>query len=361
MLCANVLIGLGTSRQRHGADDFNQLYIGAKLVFSGHLYDLPRVLELQRETIGVEKRDVIPTRLPFNYVLLWPLARLPYSMAHGLWIAMLVAASVMFAAIHPAPNRMGLAAATAISLPLAAGVIGIGQDVALLLLIWAVGLRLRDGGRAFTAGMMLSLILIKFHLFLLVPLFFLIRREFRLLAGFCTGAIALVALSFAAGADWPREYIRVVSDPAISPGTTGMPNLHGLLFEIPHAVPLELILSALVTVAALGCARRCSFELALAAVILGSFLLSRHSYLHDCAIAIPGLVWIFWSMKNVAARALAATLLTPLPYFLPPLMMPIREGTVPAILIAATLAAVAALGYREAVTPSAGKQYGSIR
>ena len=348
---ANFLVGLGTDLRRRGAEDFNQLYVGAKLVFTGRLYDEPSVLRLERETIGVEKHDVVPTRLPFDYVLMWPLARLPYGVAHTLWTALLICAAAGFVLLYPTKRRGELAAATCLSLPLAAGAIGIGQDVAVLLLVIAISLRLRAEGREVFAGSALALLLIKFHLFLLIPVVLALRREFRMLAGLCAGAVLLLAISFSAGPDWPRQYLEVISRPAISPGTVGMPNLHGLVSELPHAGAIEAALSLGVTGLTVACCFGAGLEAAFTAGLLGSFLLSRHSYLHDCAILIPTVVWMF-STKSKMLKVLAVLLATPFIYFLPPLLMRIREGTLPALAIIAALAAVASV---------AAEGYGSRR
>ena len=64
--------GLQMQHNQHGVDDFDQFYVGARLVFSGHLYDLPAQLEMQRETVGVERPAVSSSRLPFYYAMLWP-------------------------------------------------------------------------------------------------------------------------------------------------------------------------------------------------------------------------------------------------------------------------------------------------
>jgi hypothetical protein len=126
-----------------------------------------------------------------------------------------------------------------------------------------------------------------------------------------------------------------------------MPNLHGLLEGwLGWEVALSLVVVAVVAVVGW----RNGFELAFSGALLGSFLVSHHAYLHDCAVLIPGLVEIVTRMRRQPARpavlpwaatvawGLAVTLLTPFPYFLPPLFIHIREGLVPVLLILALLA-----------------------
>ena len=78
--------------------------------------------------------------------------------------------------------------------------------------------------------------------------------------------------------------------------------------------------------------------------MLGSMLLSRHSYLHDCAVLIPGLVEIICLVKSPVTRWLAIALLSPFPYFLPALLFEVRHGLVVVILIGATLASLCVAG-----------------
>jgi glycosyl transferase family 87 len=257
-------------------------------------------------------------------------------------------------------GRWVLAAAVLSSLPLFAATLGQRQDIALLLLILGVSLKLRALGYPTAAGFVLSLLAIKIHLFLLVPVALLMRREWRMMFGLAGGGIALLGISFAvAGRNWVREYLALISNPGVISDPAGKPNLHGVVAGWSHAGMWEVVLSVAVVVAVAAASRR-SFEMAFAAGMLGSFLVSNHAYVHDCAVLIPGLVEIVGrkSRRQPARPAappglswlavgLAVTLLTPFPYFLPPLLIHIREGVAPAVLIAATLAALIPRGKGE--------------
>jgi hypothetical protein len=334
--------GLQVRKNQAGLDDFNGFFVGARLVFTGHLYDLPRILEAQRQTTGVERVEVSPSRLPFYYVFLSPLTHLDYSSARLVWFAIIVVAALLFPFVYPR-DQVPLAAAALVSLPLAIATLGAEQDLSLMLLILACGMRLRSQARAFLAGLILSLLAIKINLILLVPVPLLLRREWRVLAGLVTGGGVLLAISFlAAGRGWIREWVEFVSKPGVRAGTLNMPNLHGVLDGVPHSAGWEMVLSAAAVIAVFLAARRASFEFGLAAAMLGSFLLSRHAYVHDCSILLPALVEVAIRARGWVARALAVTLITPFPYFLPPLIWDVRHGLPAAVLIAATLATMAA-------------------
>jgi hypothetical protein len=135
--------------------------------------------------------------------------------------------------------------------------------------------------------------------------------------------------------------VGLISDPGVISNPAGKPNLHGVLAGVAHAGWWEVGLGLAVVLGVVVAGRRNSFELAFSGALLGSFLVSNHAYLHDCAVLIPGLVEIATRVKRQPlARWLAVTLLTPFPYFLPPLLVHIREGVVPAVLIGCTLLAL---------------------
>jgi hypothetical protein len=386
--CLALFSGLQMQKNQHGVDDFDQFYVGARLVFGGHLYDPAAQLELQRETVGVARAEVSSSRLPFYYAMLWPLGKLPYGTARAVWFGLMILCGVGFVwiypfgkeGLHPAvaggavtsdTRRSVLAAAVLCSLPLFAATLGQRQDLALVLLIIAIGLWLRGRGMEGAGGFVWALLAIKIHLFLLVPVALVMRREWRMLFGLASGGVVLVGISFwAAGAGWVRQYVGLISDPGVISYPAGKPNLHGVLAGVAHAGWWEVVLGLAVVLGVVVVGRRNSFELAFSGALLGSFLVSNHAYLHDCAVLIPGLVEIVSRVKRQPARpavvrgaemvrggrngwgilawGLAITLLTPFPYFLPPLLVHIREGVVPAVLIGCTLLALAAKGESKA-------------
>ena len=358
--CFALFSGLQMNKNQHGVDDFNQFYVGARLVFTHHLYDLPSQLALQRATVGVERPEVASSRLPFYYVLLWPLARLPYAAARTLWLGMMILAAALIPMVYPTRYRAVLAVTVWTSLPLFAATIGQRQDLTLLLLILAIGLRLRAEDGRFAAGLVLSLLAIKIHLFLLVPAVLVVRREWRMASGLFAGGLALVGTCFvAAGKDWMSQYLTWMSAPNAIAGTLGMPTLHGVLAGSSHAMISEILLSVAAILVTLIAARRTEFELAFSASMLGSFLLSRHAYLHDCAILIPALFEICFRARGALMRGMSIVMLTPFPYFLPALLLPIREGVFPVAMIAATSVGLAFSGLRKKLPQCAYDRVGT--
>jgi len=309
-----VIVGPAAFRTAfQGRNDFRQFYIGGKLAGSGSFYNANRIEQAQREAFGYSNQHLTPVRLPFYYSLLSPLARLPYRLALLLWTATTTLAAIFFVGLYPGVRRPEFAIACCWSLPLVFS-IAIGQDVSLVLLILAVMLRVLYGGKPALAGLILSLCAIKFNLFLLLPLLFVGKREWRLAAGFSIGTILLLTVSFIAGPGWPGSYIALILDPAVDPNSTLMPNLHAAVAHIPGKEFVEFFLSLTVIAMVWRIARRARFDVALAATLLGSILLTRHVYLQDCAVLVGSLVTVFEQSTNALVRNAALLLLLPFVY-----------------------------------------------
>jgi len=303
-----------------GHNDFVQLYTGARLVGTSHLYDSERVRQVQLERVGVTGPAWRYTRLPYYGVLLWPLGRLPYRAAYLVWQAAALGALVAFVLIWQpasAPLPIGVKALfTSLSLPVFAGLMN-GQDVTFLLLWLALAVRSNDAGRPFQAGLLLSLCAAKFHLFVLLPALILGQRNWRLAGGLAAGGSALGVLSFAAGGlDWPLQYYRVLTDPGVHPSAGNMPNIHGMLSILDLPRDLEWPLAAATALAVWLVARRASFPVALAATLAGGLLVSYHAYLPDSSLLLPAGLTVVSSTRSLLVRVLALWLLIPVGYFL---------------------------------------------
>ena len=127
------------------------------------------------------------------------------------------------------------------------------------------------------AGLVFSLLAIKIHWFLLLPIPLVMRRQWRVIGGLAAGGAILLCMSFAvAGPDWiPRWWRSMIADPMANFKPAIMPTLHGVVDGLPGAGILEAVLSVAVVIAACLVARRARFEISIAAAILGGFLISR--------------------------------------------------------------------------------------
>jgi hypothetical protein len=321
--------------------DFTGFYVPACMAGSDAQYDQASVLRVQQNITGTVQPHLMPTRLPFYYALIRPLCAMSYVSAHRVWVLVMVLAALSaIALLSLAQGRVAIVASLA-SAPLFLSILG-SQDVALLYLVLAAGLWLRKTGRPLSAGFVLSLLLIKFHLFLLLPVLFLVKREFRLLAGAVSGSLLLLGACFAVdGRDWPRRYASLVLNPVLGPGAESMPNLHGLALwftsaGFTSATAVETVLTVPVVAAAMWVIVRARFPLAFGAALLGGLLISRHAYTADCAVVVPAVIAI-WQNASAPARQIAFICLLPFAYWLAGIL---NYGWVPAILFTALLLAL---------------------
>jgi hypothetical protein len=165
----------------------------------------------------------------------------------------------------------------------------------------------------------LGLAALKFHLFLLVPLFPVAQRRWRMLAGAGTTVGMILIVCFAvAGPHWIPGYARFILQTQTNPNVRAMPNLHGLLEGLPHSFALEAIGAVLAAIAVWWVARRASFSVGLSAALVGSLLTSHHAYAADALLLLPALLTLATELSGASIRALSFLLLSPLPFLIAP-------------------------------------------
>ena len=297
---------------RSGADDFLALYGGARLAGTSRLYDPAAINQAQVDATGMAGGPaVVYTRLPWLALVLWPLGRLPYVTAHAIWLVTRFVAIAGFIVLWPHSRPPLTAAVCCWSMPLALGLTN-GQDAPFLLLWLALSERFQGSGRPFLAGAILSLCTAKFHLFLLLPMLYLIHRRWQVIAGFSAGGAVLLALCWLGGGwDWPAAYLRVLQVPDINPSRWFMPNVHGFF---PSGMP-EWIAMAVVAAGAIFAMSRLDYLPGLAVALTGSLLLSYHAYFQDALLLIP-VILIALNQTRPMVRYTGFALATPLPWIL---------------------------------------------
>ena len=334
------------SRIFAGVNDFVAFYSGARLVGSPEQFNADSYIREQVRATGWVAPSLLYIRLPAFAVVLRPLGKLEYLHAYIIWQALSLSSFAAFLVVWPFRDRALPLLAACWSFPLFADLIQ-GQDTAFLLLILAIALRLVRRA-CFLAGAVLALATLKFHLFLLVPLFLIAQRRWRMLAGgSLTGVVILAVCFVTAGANWMPEYARFILQVRTNPGARAMPNLHGLLEGLPHDLAWEAAAAFVVALAVVWVGRRTSFSIGLSTALVGSLLTSHHAYLFDALLLLPALVTLATEVPCVSVRLLCILLLSPLPFLVIP-KVPLA-GPAP-LLLTALLAAVVAW---VAVTPGA--------
>jgi hypothetical protein len=329
-----------------GINDFMGIYTGARLVGTPEQFSADASIREQLRATGWSAPSILYTRLPAFAVVLRPLGRLEYRIAYFVWQALSLASFAAFLWFCPTPDRRLLLFAACCSFPLFATLAG-GQDIAFLALILAIVWRLEVPRprseaspvlpRPFLAGAVLGLTALKFHLFLLVPVFLIAQRRWRMLAGAATTVgVILITCFAAAGIDWIPRYIHFVLQGQTNPSVRAMPNLHGLLEGVPHSMAWEAVGAILVGAAAGRIAQHANFSLGLSTALVGSLLTSHHAYAADALLLLPALLTLAAEVPRVPLRFLCFLLLSPLPFLITP-AIPLA-APIPLLLLALLIA-----------------------
>lgn len=186
------------------APDYLAHWTGGRLLLDGRtgvLYDSGIQHQLQLPVSGGAPEVSWFVGPPIAALLFAPFAALPYLASVIAWslvsVSLLVASMLL---MRPMLPRLGGSLYAVVVLAVAATqpvleAVGVGQDSALSLFLWASGLRLFRAGRDGWAGAVLALGMVKPQLFVLVPLVLLTQRRWRGLAGWSASASALLGLS----------------------------------------------------------------------------------------------------------------------------------------------------------------------
>lgn len=295
--------------------DFAAFYAAGRLIGTGQLYDARQLQRIEKESTGRGSPAHGFVRPPFHALLFWPLAQLRYDAAEVAWAGIAGLALVGFVWLWPGLEWSQRWVLACISLPAAIGLAN-GQDAALILLTVTAAVTLYNRDRRFTAGMLFSLCAAKAHLFLLLPLLIIRRREYRFGGGLLGGGLALAAIStIAEGWNWPVRMWDAATHPAFTPAARLMPNLAGALDGVPAAGWIGAAVAAILAAVSWTALAhpRAAFHSALAVSIAASLPLAPHSYLADCALVLPA-ICVSLAQRDLRTTLMAYLLATPIPY-----------------------------------------------
>jgi hypothetical protein len=313
-----------------GHNDFLQLYTGASLVGAPGLYSPQANREFHLEAAGVSLESVYYSRPPFYAFLLRPLALMPYRAAYAVFQALNFVAIALFL-WHFARPSPEVAIFASLFLPLLCNLLN-GQDVGLALAAAGLAVISLRRGKPFSAGLWFSLCAIKFHLFALIPLVLILRKQWRVLAGGATGGAAFTALSFlAAGWDWPARYLELLRNPVLHPSPERSANIRGLVWPLAgESLWLQAILSLAAVALVVWAVRKApDLESALAYGITGGILVSYHCYLQDTLLLLLVFAIVVRASTDAPLRAAAALMVAP-PLAICLLMGPPYSAALPA-------------------------------
>jgi len=313
--------------------DFLNIYTGASLAHEGRFADLhePSVQLARERRIFPQIPQLVPfVRPSFYAAALVPLSLLPYDTAFAVWIAFQT--SLLLGCWIWMWRRFGADALVfaALYLPCALG-IATGQDGAMMLALLLISFCLAERGRWFRSGAVLALMLVKFHLILLWPLALLIQKRWRMLAGFCTSAAALVGVSAALGGMRSlRAYLALLQDKGLdrlSPSPEAMISVQGLLSNLGIDQPAAALLFSGVAVAVFFFALRRSeprsadpgtttgqIPRLFIVTAAASLWIVPHVYGYDASLLLLPLLLTIYSNAGRASRIAATFLCTPIAF-----------------------------------------------
>jgi len=303
--------------------DFLNLYTGGLLARTGHfadMYDWQVQVATEDSLVpglGIHMPFVRP---PFYAMMLAPISLLPVKLAFPVWIGLHITGMLLvwlWAWRRFGPDSMVYCA---FFLPASLG-IAHGQDCIVLLLELLIAWTLMEKGKDGLAGLVLSLTLFKFHLFLLIPLAILLRRRWRLFGGYASGGATLALLSLVlAGPAGIRGYIELLTRKdlkTLSPSPEMMVGWNSIAVNLGlDYLWFKALLTAAGVALVVWSALKADSDLRwFWTAVIGSMMLSPHTYEYDLSsLLIPGLIAAM-VVPDRHLRIAAALALIPLPYF----------------------------------------------
>ena len=296
-----------------GYGDFTILYSAGRIVAAGlgrQLYDT--ALQYRTQLEFAPHVDVRNGALPYNHppfeaVVFVPLAKLPYRSAYFTWIGVnLLVLIFIYRRLRP---QVGFLQEQSLGLWLLASLgyfpafIALlqGQDILLLLLVYALTYLALKRGADLAAGSWLALGLFRPQETLPLLVVLLFRRRWKLLAGFVLVAVALGMVSVTTiGWRETLEYPRFVwtienrRNGVIAP--VDMPNLRGLTSVVAGTLSSDwasviaaALSAAAVVWAGLSCKRESgqeNLDLQFALAVVATMLASYHAYPYDLSLLL---------------------------------------------------------------------------
>jgi hypothetical protein len=331
--------------------DFLSYYIGGLLVREGQvdkLYDTGAMWARERVLLPdlVSVRTYI--RPPFYAVLLSPLTIL------APWPAFLVEMSIFYSILIAcwfwAARRFGPDALiwSAIFFPAAIGT-AYGQDCVIILLGILLCFIALERKWTFTAGLLLGIALIKFHLIILFPLALLLHRQWRVLSGLAVASLVALTLPIAVvGQSAIPAYLRMVqyvNRDSLEQSPQSMLNIYAIPANFfIDSKPLNLALALFVLGLTILAVYQAPLWRWFSAAAAGSLLIVPHCYLYDATFLLLPLWLVIFQSTEKATRICTLIMAAPFLYFFVGTYPPYTG--LPSLLILTFLSGLAFEGYK---------------
>ncbi|MDD1778318.1 MAG: DUF2029 domain-containing protein [Candidatus Helarchaeota archaeon] len=282
--------------------DFTTYWASSHMILSGHIldiYDKEKLHQVHKGVTGQDKFFAIMSYPPTYFLLIGPLAFLPYLPSLALWIGSTLLL-FLFVLRRIAPHPLTIWASLAFP-----GIFGNfvnGNNGFLSGIFLGTGLLLMKLF-PFIGGLFLGLLIYKPHLAVLIPFALIAGRCWRALLGMMTSGIAFIMmsimifgikpwLSFFKNIPFAFEALETRSLPLHE-----IPSVFGELLLIGidplHARNIHIITALIAVIITVWIWwNRTHYQLRASALAIGCLLLSPHICSHDLAILALPLAWM---------------------------------------------------------------------
>ena len=305
---------------RKGYSDFAIYYCAGKMVRQGlrhQLYDEQAQFRIQQEfasAVAIRQGPLPYNHPPFEALIFAPFARLPYFVGFLLWdslnLLILLALPFLLRSCVPVLRELPAVGWLCVALAFFPVFVALlqGQDVVLLLLLFALAFRALKRRSHLAAGCWLGLGLFRFQIVLPFLLILVLRRHRHTMLGFALVALGLALISVAlvgwnGALAYPAYVWRV--ETALGNGSivpSDMPNLRGFIDTVLTAHLPSLFINMLIAVISIllvfwasakstasDLSELLDLQFSLAVVV--TLLVSYHSLPFDlCLLLLPALL-----------------------------------------------------------------------
>lgn len=288
--------------------DFTLTYMAGRIVHDGRGASLYDVAEQERMRTALFQRanPLVYEHPPFEALMFAPLSTLDYQTAYMVWgllnATVWLCLPYLLRPYAPVPREpLGYLALWFLFAPLAVALFQ-GQSSLVLLLLYALCYISLKNQRSFLAGFLLGCGLFKFQFVLPFALIFLLRKQWKFLAGFAfsgvlLGLVSLRAVGWHGIIGYARLLLNVTQHPrnAHMGAAVDMPTLRGFVYALLSGRVAPGVLSSTVAILSIGVivfvARRwppgkdgntdALFDRMFAASIAVSLMTGFHMFTHD--------------------------------------------------------------------------------
>jgi hypothetical protein len=293
--------------------DFSEFYAAGQMVRHGvgsSLYDLRIQAEFQLQVAPVHAFYLRP---PFEALLFVPFTYLSYRAAYTAWLLLSLAVlagvarliqsntnvlDAMLQYTRGIPVDFGLLLIVFLTFDPMMDCFLIGQDSALMLMVYTLVFLALKRGRELEAGGLLACGLFKFHLVLPFAIIFALRRRGSFLLGFAGIALLLVAISvLVCGpgvlATYPKMFLNSQYRALMGFQPEYAANIRGLVYLItPGKIPVAIsgavvaALSAFLLWVTAKLWKDNEFDLCFSATVIATLLTGYHSFVYDLSLLL---------------------------------------------------------------------------